>query len=353
MSSHAGNVAGKQAASGKESDEEDNRLQIDIPEEELVPVKSSSSKSKLNESSANNSEQQMDTSNNDQANESLNMTSEDAASGKKRRTINKGLDGGYWSTLQMSSITDDVKRKRTRTTVDRLEASYLPLIAASESITSQTRRRSAGPNFSDSDTNSRQTLDLDNTSQSSSTGRKRTDSDKVVLFKSRSFLAVRAEEEGSFFLCYTLTNIFDTSKQSKVQWLEEIGSNRYKLGQVDWLDPQSIVCKVHVKRISESKYEVVESDLKKVKELLAQALKNGGIEGEFDDEDETDAEPNSRKSSTSDNVPSSSATAKTETKKPKILIDEYDFFDNEESESDNESKKVIILIFLNLTCIIF
>lgn len=113
-------------------------------------------------------------------------------------------------------------------------------------------------------------------------------SKRFILFKSKSFLTVR-NETGSFFLCQAVNSIYEDSKKSKIQWLEEIkpGENKYKYGYVDWVDPFAIIARVNVNRIADSNYFAIEEeDLKKVNNLLEIALKDGGITVEFDSADE-------------------------------------------------------------------
>jgi hypothetical protein len=297
--------------------------------------------------------------------------------GGRRRTINRGLDGGYWSTLQMSSITDNVRHKRTRTTVERLELSYLPLIAQSntsltERVSGRGGSRSANTsiqhanNASDNDSSSQLGADENSThstsTQNTSTSGPRTSknsADRVILFKSHSYLAVR-NDEGTFFLCLALTNIFEHSKQSKIQWLEDVKPPKiYKLGTVDWLDPLSIICKVHMKRVGESRLEIDDSDLKKVNKLLAIALEEGGIHGELDDEEETtetessDADAIRKKQQrVRQSDPNAESRGKADAKLKKLIQDQ-DFFDNEESSSRSESDKVRIFNLIHFVYLIY
>jgi hypothetical protein len=323
--------------------------------------------------------------------------------GRRRTTVDRGLDGGYWSTLQMSSITDSVRHKRTRTNVERLELSYLPLIAMSNtSLTerggSSSRRgqrvgtRSADTSMqnaqaSEQDENSSLPAPADeNSTHSTSTQHTNTSMSKtttavgaasaarsskinstssdrrVILFKSHSYLAVR-NDEGTFFLCLALTNIFEHSKQSKIQWLEDIDEKTYKLGTVDWLDPLSIICKVHMKRVGESRLEIDAADLKRVKELLAKAIEEGGIEGDFDQETsetEYDAEVVRKKQKRLSQAAAAESTSQSREKfdaKLKKLIQDEDFFDKEESgssssgsSSDSDEVYEVSIFFFNFSC---
>jgi hypothetical protein len=351
------------------------------------------------------------------------QNSEDASFSRKRRTVHKGLDGGYWSTLQMSSITDPVPTKRTRTTVERLEASYLPLIAMSSntSITdrgneSRSSRQRTNKGTASADTSMRSRSDNDsprppqlsfakkllpppptasssnqvdlsideNSTHSNSTqgtsasGNKNRNRDRSILFKSHSFLAVR-NDEGSFFLCLALTNIYEDSKQSKIQWLEDVEPPTvYKLGQVDWLDPLSAICRVHVRRIGENRLELDKDDLGKVSNLLIKAIEEGGITGESSTEFENDNNDINENDDSDEEAAvkggvlqekkkeqklitkmkkigfytSSEKSRKIATDKLKKLIQDEDCFDKEESSNDKsydrKNKVCFITVFFRI-----
>jgi hypothetical protein len=106
-------------------------------------------------------------------------------------------------------------------------------------------RQHSGTNSGDesinSDENSIRTLDSSTASnQNQSKGYAK---DRPILFKPKSFLAVR-NEEGTFFLCQACQTVYEDSKKCKIQWMEDLGDNKYKFGQVDWVDPLAIICKV-------------------------------------------------------------------------------------------------------------
>ena len=58
--------------------------------------------------------------------------------------------------------------------------------------------------------------------------RKSTGDERICLYKTKTYLAVRNETNG-FYLCQLLTAIYDNTKRSKIQWLEETTKpNQYK-----------------------------------------------------------------------------------------------------------------------------
>ena len=72
--------------------------------------------------------------------------------------------------------------------------------------------------------------------------------------------------------------VYEDSKRVKIQWLEEEKENVYKFAYVDWIEPQTIISTVKVKRTENNKLiSIEEEDLNRIKALLDQAIKHGGI----------------------------------------------------------------------------
>ncbi|CAF0785252.1 unnamed protein product [Brachionus calyciflorus] len=209
------------------------------------------------------------------------QNSVDSQEQASRRRKDRGLDGGYWSRMSLDS--SDSGRKRRRTTVERFENLNISNLSA--------HNASFNDSYHGDDSKSGTAIDNDDSQSDSVHSRS---SKRYVLFKSKSFLAVRADE-GGFFLCQACHTIYEDSKKCKIQWLEDVESkkkpNRYKFGYVDWLDPSTILSKVHVHRVVDSNYlSLDEEDLKKVNELLDKAVKEGGIIVELDEDKETSPE---------------------------------------------------------------
>ncbi len=120
-------------------------------------------------------------------------------------------------------------------------------------------------------------------------------------------------------------------------------TNSYVYGSTEFIDPNSIIAKVNVKKITEpsrkvlaapggeeepnmnqSFYEIVEEDLKTVSELLKKAITDGGIEHEIEEEEEV----------LSDSSESSKAR-----KSAVEALDNKDFYDKEDSNEPDEMKK--------------
>ena len=211
----------------------------------------------------------------------------------KKRTMDRGLDGGYWSTMPVEETT---RNKRRRTGTGRLDLSSLNASrmsnSADESMTTFTDNESSIKNF-------------DETSQNTESTNQKSEK-RYVIFNNRQYLTVR-NETGGFFLCQAVEKIYDDSKLCRIQWLEEAGDNKFKLGYVDKVDHLTIITKVNVRQLpkvsGETFYEIYEEDLKKVNDLLEKALKEGGITVEFpsaeseDSSSDEEALPNNRQKS--------------------------------------------------------
>ncbi|WAR19580.1 TNKS1-like protein [Mya arenaria] len=85
-----------------------------------------------------------------------------------------------------------------------------------------------------------------------------------MLHKKGSFLGVRGEE-GTFYLCKTIQNVFTNTRKFKIQWLDlDQPPDVYKLDFVDTTDADCILTNVKMDR--------VEKDTYKVEEILRKAL---------------------------------------------------------------------------------
>ena len=179
---------------------------------------------------------------------------------RKGRPRDRGLDGGYWSQL---NTLEETGRKRQRT--DRLDLSA---------------------EFTGHEKTTRRSNSLESISSSSKASKSRRDK-SCVLFKRKSFIAV-LNEQNSFYLCQTVESVYEHSKKSKIQWLEEIEPNKYKYGIVDWVEPYSIISRVKCRRVPRKAgqadlVEIVEKDLEKVQDLVQKAVTEGGITVDFDE----------------------------------------------------------------------
>lgn len=212
------------------------------------------------------------------------------------------------------SIEEGESKRRRRTTVERLDLTDRSL--------SRSLNQSGDDSFMSDDnslyseSNGSSSRNLSAVANVSAENDSKSSKDHLVLFKSKSFLTVR-NETGGFFLCQAVNSIYDDSKKCKIQWLEEMGDNKYKYGLVDWVDPLAIIAKVKVKRCADDAnlLQVLDEDIKKVSFLLEKALKDGGITVEFtDDEDSSDKEK--------------------PVKSTDELLNDNDFYDAEKSDDD-------------------
>jgi hypothetical protein len=220
------------------------------------------------------------------ANTSGTTNSKSDGTGKpaRRRTVNLGLDGGYWSRMSLESsgasaaataeataAAAESSRKRRRTATERLDLSAMNAYSNSANSERSSRSSKANNNTSmDADVmqvGSDNELNTSIHSESSASAANKTTSpsnkDRFVLFKAKAHLAVR-NETGSFFLCQACHSIYDDSKKCKIQWLEETAPNTYKYDIVDWMDPSAIIAKVNVKRTANNLIEIEQKDLEKV-----------------------------------------------------------------------------------------
>jgi hypothetical protein len=242
---------------------------------------------------------------NESLNESIDLsqTSNGSSNLSGRKRVDRGLDGGYWSRVAQ----EQTERKRRRTTTERLDVSSYKGI--DDSMVSD-------------DTNATGAED-DTASKHSETNTSTSKKDKYILFKARSFLTVR-NETGSFFLCQSVNAINEESKKCKIQWLEDVGVNKYKYGLVDWVDPFTIISKVKVNKVG-GFFEIDEDDLANVNKLLEKAIKDGGITVEFDSEDdESSSEEETDKSVNGDS------------KKPRAKTDQYELDDDEFYDKEDD-----------------
>ena len=112
-------------------------------------------------------------------------------------------------------------------------------------------------------------------------------------------------------------NVYENTKKVKIQWLEEQTENVYKLAYIDWIEPLTIISTVSVKKLEENKmFSVDAEDLTRIKALLDQAIKNGGIvldesssssDEEESDESKSEDEEKQKKRKNSEDIQKSKA----------------------------------------------
>ncbi len=209
----------------------------------------------------------------------LDKNSNEINSSAKKKT-DCDLDGGYWSRIKTkvdTSAADDAsfeRRKRARTNAERLDLSIIQPSTSQRSSLAHNRHHNLS-----ADDYSFNSDDINNDDRSNKLFELTSKKDRVLLFKSKSFLTVR-NEDGGFFLCKACHSIYEDSKKCKIQWMDKLNDNEYKCGLVDWLDPSAIISKVAVNRVN-IVYRIDKDDLKKVNGLLKKAIKDGGIYVEF------------------------------------------------------------------------
>ncbi|XP_052767208.1 poly [ADP-ribose] polymerase tankyrase-like isoform X2 [Mya arenaria] len=93
-----------------------------------------------------------------------------------------------------------------------------------------------------------------------------------MLHKKGSFLGVRGEE-GTFYLCKTIQNVFTNTRKFKIQWLDlDQPPDVYKLDFVDTTDADCILTNVKMDRVEKDTYKLPIKEQTRVEEILRKAL---------------------------------------------------------------------------------
>jgi hypothetical protein len=257
----------------------------------------------------------------------------DRASRRKRcsRTINLGLDGNYWHGLN-SEIKTEVqetveKPKRSRRTVDRFSIDLL--------------NSSSSTNFNEVDIDQ-----ISHNSLSTSNSKK----DRRVIYNAQTYLAVRNEENG-FYLCRLINKLYEDTKKTKIEWLEEIKTNTYEVSFVDWLDPLSIIRAVKIIKTKNPRklkknediylYSINTEDLLKIERKLKEAIEGVAFVSDSDVESSMTRTSDTETSSTSskDNV---GRIIKEQSKllvKKETDLGDTDLFNTEDNSNQLETPK--------------
>ncbi|XP_045173685.2 poly [ADP-ribose] polymerase tankyrase-like [Mercenaria mercenaria] len=94
-----------------------------------------------------------------------------------------------------------------------------------------------------------------------------------LLHKKGCFLGVRGEE-GSFYLCKTIQNVFGNTRKFKIQWLDLAEPpDVYKLDFADTTDADCILTNVKMDRVARDTYRLPIKEQTRVEEILHRALK--------------------------------------------------------------------------------
>lgn len=94
------------------------------------------------------------------------------------------------------------------------------------------------------------------------------------LFNSRNeFLAVR-NDEGSFFLCQSIQNVYKSSPRIRIRWLSEDKQNQsiYALDFYDHTDLECVLTTVSLEKQSKGKFELTKAERERVQNILQKAL---------------------------------------------------------------------------------
>ncbi|XP_052272329.1 poly [ADP-ribose] polymerase tankyrase-like isoform X2 [Dreissena polymorpha] len=94
-----------------------------------------------------------------------------------------------------------------------------------------------------------------------------------LIHKKGTFLGVRGEE-GSFYLCKTLQNVFDNTRKFRIQWLDLCNPpDVYKIDFPDSTDADCILTNVKMERLEKDMYKLPMKEQTRVEEILHKALK--------------------------------------------------------------------------------
>ena len=93
------------------------------------------------------------------------------------------------------------------------------------------------------------------------------------------FLAVR-NDEGTFFLCQTMQNVYKSSSKIRIRWLNEnnegevneSGSRSYTLDFYDITDFECVLTTVELDKVEGKVYELVKEELARIESILKKAI---------------------------------------------------------------------------------
>ncbi|KAL4238217.1 hypothetical protein ACF0H5_002929 [Mactra antiquata] len=150
-----------------------------------------------------------------------------------------------------------------------------------------------------------------------------------LLHKKSSFLGVRGEE-GSFYLCKTIQNVFSNTRKFRIQWLDlDQEPDIYKLDFVDTTDADCILTNVRMERVARDTYRLPGKEKKRVEEILNKALKKERgepiedlvIPMSDDDDEEEEFEPDSDEDESPKKSKSRKSLPPPKDKKAKVKLD--------------------------------
>ncbi|XP_037077478.1 titin-like [Pollicipes pollicipes] len=90
--------------------------------------------------------------------------------------------------------------------------------------------------------------------------------EKLVIFFKNEFLAVR-NEEGSFFVCQAVQNVYKGSKKIKVRWMTANG-RVYTPDFYDTIDFESILTTLEMKRLGRDRHELSAEEVARTEHIL-------------------------------------------------------------------------------------
>lgn len=94
----------------------------------------------------------------------------------------------------------------------------------------------------------------------------------LLIFRNE-FLAVR-NDEGGFFLCQAIQNVYKSSPRIRIRWLSEEKSNQglYTLDFYDHTDIECVLTTVSLDKQSKGKFELAKTERERVQSILQKAL---------------------------------------------------------------------------------
>ncbi|KAL5008431.1 hypothetical protein ScPMuIL_014012 [Solemya velum] len=99
----------------------------------------------------------------------------------------------------------------------------------------------------------------------------------TVLYKKGVFLAVRGDDstgEGRFYICKAAQNVYSSTKQFKIQWLNlDQTPNIYKLDYMDHTEIECVLTNLKMERIARDTYRLPHAEQSRIVIILDKALK--------------------------------------------------------------------------------
>lgn len=92
-----------------------------------------------------------------------------------------------------------------------------------------------------------------------------------IFHYSDEFIAVR-NDEGTFFLCRCVHNIYKTSKKCRVRWLSDNSDDTYMLTFYDSIDKECILTSVSLETGKNNSYKLTDAERERIDNILKKSI---------------------------------------------------------------------------------